>query len=378
MTVIPFNKPPVVGTELDYLRAAMSSGELRGGGGYTRRCEQWLEQHLGAHRAFLTCSCTAALEIAAILLNIGPGDEVIMPSYTFVSTANAFVLRGATIVFVDVRPDTMNIDPGRIEAAITERTKVVVPVHYAGVACDMDTIMAIATRHRLWVVEDAAHAMMSFYRDRALGTIGHLGCYSFHETKGYTAGGEGGAILVNEPDFVERTEILRDKGTNRAAFWRGEVAKYTWQDLGSSYLMSDLQAAYLAAQLESADRIDARRRQLWAEYERIFQPLAQAGRFELPTVPSSSHHNAHMFYLKLPDTNQRAAFIDALKGQGVMAVFHYVPLHSSPAGKRFGVFHGQDIHTTRGSQRLVRLPLFYNMTDAEHRSVIDAVLAYFG
>lgn len=377
MTVIPFNRPPVVGSELDYLRAAMSSGELRGGGGYTRRCEEWLERELGAHRTFLTSSCTAALEIAAILVNIGPGDEVIMPSYTFVSTANAFVLRGATIVFVDVRPDTMNIDPCRIEAAITERTKVVVPVHYAGVACDMDTIMAIAKQHRLWVVEDAAHAMMSFYRDRALGTIGHIGCYSFHETKGYTAGGEGGAILVNGPDFVERAEILREKGTNRAAFWRGEVAKYTWQDIGSSYLMCDLQAAYLAAQLESAGRIDARRRQLWAQYERMLRPLAEAGRVELPTVPPGSRHNAHMFYLKLPDIKQRATFIDALKGEGIMAPFHYVPLHSSPAGRRFGVFHGDDIHTTSGSERLVRLPLFYNMTDAEHRCVIDAVIAYF-
>jgi dTDP-4-amino-4,6-dideoxygalactose transaminase len=363
-----------VGTELRYLETALTSGNLSGSGGHGRRCQAWLERELGAHKAFLTPSCTAALELAALLLDIGPGDEVIMPSYTFVSTANAFVLRGARIVFVDVRPDTMNLDETLVESAITNRTKAIVPVHYAGVACDMDAIMTIAEEHHLWVVEDAAQAILSTHHGRALGTIGHLGCLSFHETKSVTAGGEGGAILVNSPEFAERTEILREKGTDRSRFWRGEVAKYTWQDVGSSYLLSDLQAAYLLAQLEAADEIDRRRHELWNEYENALRPLAAAGWFELPTVPPQTRHNAHMFALMLRDGAERAAFLDGLKGAGVMATFHYVPLHSSPAGRRFGRFHGTDRHTTSRSERLVRLPIFFNMTDAEHRTVIDAVV----
>lgn len=376
--MIPFNSPPVVGTEMDYLRRAVRSGGLSGGGSVTAACESWLERELSAHRAFLTPSCTAALEMTALLLGIGPGDEVIMPSYTFVSTANAFVLRGARIVFVDVRPDTMNLDERKIEAAITERTRVIVPVHYAGVACDMDTIMAIARKHRLWVVEDAAQAMLATHRDQALGTIGHFGCFSFHETKGYTAGGEGGALLVNDAEFVARTEILREKGTNRIEFWRGDVDKYTWRDLGSSYLMSELQAAYLLAQLESAHRIDRRRGELWDGYAAAFGHLAAEGTVQVQRIPAGVRHNAHMFYLKLRDAGHRDDFIDAMKSRGVLAVFHYVPLHSSPAGLRFGRFHGEDVCTTTESERLVRLPLYYNLTDEQHRAVIDAVLGYFG
>lgn len=315
--------------------------------------------------------------MAALLLDIQPGDEVIMPSFTFVSTANAFVLRGARIVFVDVRPDTMNIDETLIEAAITEKTRAIVPVHYAGVACEMDTIMALAQQYGLYVVEDAAQGVMATYKGRALGTIGHIGCYSFHETKNYTAGGEGGATLINDAALIERAEIIREKGTNRSQFFRGQVDKYTWRDIGSSYLMSDLQAAYLWAQLEVADRINQRRLQLWRQYHEALAPLAGAGRLALPTMPTHCGHNAHMFYLKLRDMRERSAFIDFLKEAEIMAVFHYIPLHCSPAGARFGRFVGEDRYTTRESERLVRLPLFYNLPDVNQRTVINSIQSFF-
>lgn len=375
--MIPFNKPPVVGSELDYMQQAMVSGKLCGDGDFTHQAEQWLEQHFHTHKALLTPSCTASLEMAAILLDIQAGDEVIMPSYTFVSTANAFALRGAKIVFVDVRADTMNIDENKIEAAITEKTKVIVPVHYAGVACEMDTIMAIAQKYHLYVVEDAAQGVMSQYKGQALGTIGHIGCFSFHETKNYTAGGEGGATLINDPALIERAEIIREKGTNRSQFFRGQVDKYTWRDIGSSYLMSDLQAAYLYAQLESAEKINEKRLSIWQRYYDAFSHIAQRKLVTLPVIPAHCIHNAHMFYLKLSDINERSAFIEHMKQRNILTVFHYIPLHSSPAGQQFGVFYGKDQFTTAESERLVRLPLFYNMTNEELEQVIDAVLEFF-
>ncbi|CAI2133947.1 dTDP-4-amino-4,6-dideoxygalactose transaminase [Serratia bockelmannii] len=375
--MIPFNAPPVVGTELEYMQAAMSSGKLCGDGGFTRRCQQWMEQRFGSAKVLLTPSCTASLEMAAILLDIQPGDEVIMPSFTFVSTANAFVLRGAKVVFVDLRPDTMNIDETKIEAAITDKTRAIVPVHYAGVACEMDTIMALAKKHNLFVVEDAAQGVMSTYKGKALGTIGHIGCFSFHETKNYTAGGEGGATLVNDPALIDRAEVIREKGTNRSQFFRGQVDKYTWRDIGSSYLMSDLQAAYLWGQLEVAERINQRRLSLWQKYYDSFLPLAQAGRIELPTVPADCEHNAHMIYIKLRDIEERTAFIDYLKEAEIMTVFHYIPLHACPAGEQFGRFAGEDRYTSQESERLVRLPLFYNLSDANQRTVINSILSFF-
>ncbi len=375
--MIPFNTPALVGTELGHIQSALASNVLNGDGNFTQRCQQWFEQYTNSHKVLLTPSCTAALEMAAILLDIQPGDEVVMPSFTFVSTANAFVLRGAKIVFVDVRPDTMNIDETRIEAALTSRTRAIVPIHYAGVACEMDAIMALADKHQLWVVEDAAQGVAATYKSRALGSIGHIGCYSFHETKNFTAGGEGGAILINQAEQVERAEIIRQKGTNRNQFLRGQTDKYTWRDIGSSYLMSDLQAAYLWAQLEAVEQINARRLELWHGYFQAFQSLAQQGRIELPVIAPDCDHNAHMFYLKLRDIKDRNAFISAMRDAGILAVFHYVPLHSSPAGQKFGVFHGDDRYTTKESERLVRLPLFYNMTDMTHRTVINAVTRYF-
>ena len=376
--MIPFNAPPVVGTELEYMQAAMSSGKLCGDGGFTRRCQQWMEQRFGSAKVLLTPSCTASLEMAALLLDIQPGDEVIMPSFTFVSTANAFVLRGATVMFVDLRPDTMNIDETKIEAAITDKTRAIVPVHYAGVACEMDTIMALAKKYNLFVVEDAAQGVMSTYKGKALGSIGHIGCFSFHETKNYTAGGEGGATLINDPALIERAEIIREKGTNRSQFFRGLVDKYTWRDIGSSYLMSDLQAAYLWAQLEAAEKINQRRLQLWQNYYDAFLPLAKKGKVELPSVPDDCQQNAHMFYLKLNDIEQRSAFISYLKEAEIMSVFHYIPLHECPAGERFGHFAGENNFTTKESERLARLPLFYNMSDVNQRTVINTILSFFG
>ncbi|PWC11797.1 dTDP-4-amino-4,6-dideoxygalactose transaminase [Brenneria roseae subsp. americana] len=375
--MIPFNAPPIVGTELDYMQAAMSSGKLCGDGGFTRRCQQWLEHYSGTKKALLTPSCTASLEMAAILLDIKPGDEVIMPSYTFVSTANAFVLRGARIVFVDIRPDTMNIDETKIEAAITDKTRVIVPVHYAGVACEMDAIMALAKKYDLFVVEDAAQGVMSSYKGRVLGSIGHIGCFSFHETKNYTSGGEGGATLINDSRLIERAEIVREKGTNRSQFFRGQVDKYTWRDIGSSYLMADIQAAYLWAQLEAARPINERRLRLWQNYYAAFKSLADAGRITLPTVPGSCIHNAHMFYIKLRDAEDRSAFINYMKEAEILTVFHYIPLHDCPAGLNFGHFVGENRYTTQESERLVRLPLFYNLPDVNQRTVINTALSFF-
>ena len=373
---IPFNKPPIVGTELAYMQQAMASGKLSGDGFYSRRCEQWLENQCGTAKALLTPSCTAALEMAAMLVNIQAGDEVIMPSYTFVSTANAFVLRGAKIVFVDIRPDTMNIDEMKIEAAVTAKTKAIVPVHYAGIACEMDTIMAIAEKYRLYVIEDAAQAVMSFYKGKALGTIGHFGCYSFHETKNYSAGGEGGALLINDDRFIARAEVIREKGTNRSQFFRGETDKYTWRDLGSSFLMSELQAAYLYAQLEAAQQIKQVRLAIWQRYFEVLRPFAEQGRVSLPTCPPECEQNGHLFYLKWQDMSERNAFIDWLKQHGILAVFHYVPLHSSPAGRQYGRFVGEDRFTTSESERLVRLPLFYNLQPQELDRIIHVILEF--
>ncbi|WP_237385618.1 dTDP-4-amino-4,6-dideoxygalactose transaminase [Xenorhabdus sp. Sc-CR9] len=375
--MIPFNKPPVVGTELEYMKQAMASGKLCGDGEFTKRCETWMEQRFGCPKVLLTPSCTASLEMAAILLDIQPGDEVIMPSYTFVSTSNAFVLRGATIVFVDIRPDTMNIDETHIEAAITEKTRVIVPVHYAGVACEMDTIMALAEKYNLYVVEDAAQGVMSTYKGRALGTIGHIGCFSFHETKNYSAGGEGGATLINDKSLIERAEIIREKGTNRSQFFRGQVDKYTWRDIGSSYLMSDLQAAYLWGQLEMAEKINQRRLALWDNYYQSLKPLADAGHLILPIVPEGLEHNAHMFYIKLKGIGERSEFSRYMKENGILSVFHYVALHTSPAGEKCGRFHGEDRFTTSESDRLVRLPMFYNITDEEQQVVINRIKEFF-
>lgn len=375
--MIDFNVPPFVGTELEYVReAAEVNRKICGDGPFSRRCHEWMERCFGAEKALLTTSGTAALEMAAVLCDLEPGDEVILPSFTFSSTATAFQAVGATLVFVDIRPDTMNLDEALVEDAVTDRTRVVVPVHYAGVACEMDAICDVARRHGLLVVEDAAQGVMSTYHGRALGTLGTFGCYSFHETKNYSMG-EGGALLVNDPAYIDRAEVIREKGTNRQRFFRGQVDKYTWVDRGSSYLQSDLNAAYLWAQLERADEVNDDRLATWRHYRERLAPLADAGRIELPTVPQGCVHNAHMFYLKCADLAERTALIAHLKERGVMAVFHYVPLHSSPAGRRFGRFHGEDRHTTRESERLVRLPLYYGMSEEDRETVVEAVLGFY-
>lgn len=375
--MIDFNVPPYVGTEMDYVReAAEVNHKICGDGPFSRRCHAWMEERFCAEKVLLTTSGTAALEMAAVLCDLKPGDEVILPSFTFSSTATAFQAVGATLVFVDIRPDTMNLDEAKVEAAITDRTRVIVPVHYAGVACEMDAIVDIARRHDLIVVEDAAQGVMSTYHGRALGTIGTFGCYSFHETKNYSMG-EGGALVINDPAYIERAEIIREKGTNRSLFRLGQVDKYTWVDRGSSYLQSDLNAAYLWAQLEQADRINDDRLATWNAYYEAFRPLAEAGRVELPVVPEGCVHNAHMFYLKVADLAERTALIAHLKSRGVLAVFHYVPLHSSPAGLRFGRFDGEDVYTTRESDRLVRLPMYYGLTEQDRQTVIDAVREFF-
>ena len=375
--MIPFNKPPLTGNEQQYVLQAIENNKISGDGFFGKKCQAWFEANLGCQKTLLTPSCTASLEMAAILINIQPGDEVIMPSYTFVSTANSFVLRGAKIVFVDIRPDTMNIDETLIEAAITNQTKAIVPVHYAGVGCEMDTIMDIASRHGLFVVEDAAQGMMSTYKGRPLGTIGHLGAFSFHETKNYTSGGEGGLLIINDDSFLHRAEVIREKGTNRSQFFRGQVDKYTWVDVGGSYLPSELQAAYLWGQLEAVDAINNDRLSTWNSFSAAIDPLRVAGELELPIIPEHCVHNAHMFYLKLKDLVQRTAFIEHLKEKGVMAVFHYIPLHSSPAGHRFGGFNGEDVYTTLESERLVRLPLYYQLSAHDRDKVIDAVNTFF-
>lgn len=374
--MIPFNIPPYIGTEEEYIAQAIASHTICGDGIFTRKCSQWLEENFHAQKVLLTTSGTAALDMAALLCELQPGDEVILPSFTFSSTATAFALTGARLVFADIRPDTMNLDEAKIESAITERTKVIVPVHYAGVACEMDTIMEIARRHGLLVVEDAAQGVMSTYKGRALGTIGDFGCYSFHETKNYSMG-EGGALVINDPAYDERAEILREKGTNRSRFLRGQVDKYTWVDIGDSFLPSELNAAYLWGQLEEADSINCHRLALWAIYHSALKPLEESGRISLPVVPAGCRHNAHMFYLKCRDLEERTALISYLKARGISAVFHYIPLHSAPAGLKYGRFHGEDVYTTAESKRLVRLPMYYGLTLEEAEQVADAVTAFY-
>ena len=377
MQKIPFNMPPFVGMEFDYVKQAVESGRICGDGTFNLLCHKWLEEHTGTAKALLTTSCTHALEMSARLCNIAPGDEVIMPSFTFVSTADAFVSQGAKCVFVDIRPDTMNLDEKLVEDAITEKTKAIVPVHYAGVACEMDAINEIAKRHNLFVVEDAAQGMMATYKGRALGSLGDFGCYSYHETKNYSMG-EGGALLINDSKYNDRAEIIREKGTNRCQFHRGEVDKYTWVELGSSYLPSELNAAYLYAELECADIINDARMACWNEYRKRLAPLAEKGVVELPYIPEHCKHNAHMFYLKVEDLQTRTALLKHLVYNGILAVFHYVPLHSSPAGMRFGRFHGEDKYTTNESNRLLRLPMFYGLKTEEIEFICDKVYEFFG
>lgn len=373
--MIPFNKPPVTGDEMTYIRLAIESGKISGDGQFTRLCNEWMQTHFHANRVLLTTSCTSALDMAALLCKFQPGDEVILPSFTFSSTATAMVLGGAKLVFCDIRPDTMNLDETKIEAAITDKTRAIVAVHYAGVACEMDTIMEIARRHGLKVIEDAAQGVMSTYKGRPLGTIGDFGCYSFHETKNYSMG-EGGALLINHPEDEEAAEILREKGTNRSKFYRGQVDKYTWVDFGDSYLPSELNAAYLYAQLLKADEINENRLTTYTAYRTALQPLAERGLIELQHIPDGCVHNAHMFYIKLADLEMRTRFLNYMKEQGIGAVFHYVPLHSAPAGLKFGRFSGEDVYTTRESDRLVRLPMYYGMTPADRDMVIETVLKY--
>ena len=376
--MIPFNQATVIGTEEKYIAEALKSRMLCGDGPFHQKCHQWFETTLPCKKSFLTTSCTHALEMAAILIDIQPGDEVIMPSYTFVSTANAFVLRGAKIVFVDIRPDTMNIDESKIEQAITDKTKVIVPVHYAGVACEMDTIMDIANRYNLFVVEDAAQGMMSSYKGKLLGTIGHFGTLSFHETKNYTSAGEGGLLIINDEQFVNRAEIIREKGTNRSQFFRGMVDKYSWVDIGSSYLMNDVSAAYLWGNLEKADEINQDRLNSWKRYYAGLKELKDKGFIELPTISEDCIHNAHMFYIKVKDLDTRIKLLDYLKENYIWATFHYVPLHSTPSGKEFGRFDGSDICTTLESERLIRLPMYYGIQFQDIDSVIGRIVDFFG
>ena len=370
--MIDFNRPAFVGSELEYIQDAIHRGMLCGDGIYTKKCSQWMEKEFDVSRVMLTTSCTHALEMAAFLCDIQPGDEVIMPSYTFVSTADAFVLRGAKIVFVDIRPDTMNLDEKLIEQAITPKTKVIVPVHYAGVACEMDTIMDIAHRHGLKVVEDAAQGVDACYKGKALGTIGDFGCSSFHETKNFTMG-EGGALLFQKEEYLEKAEILREKGTDRSKFFRGQVDKYRWMDYGSSYLPSELNAAYLYAQLEAKDKIQKKRMEIYEYYHRNLADLAAEGKVEQPYVPQECEHNAHMYYLKVKDMKVRTRLLAYLRENGICSVFHYVPLHSAPAGQKFGRFAGEDVYTTKESERLLRLPMFYNLDMEDVKRIVDVI-----
>ncbi len=375
--MISFNVPPYVGNEEKYIKQAIDFHKICGDGEFTRKCNSWLEQRFNCSKALLTTSGTTALDMAALLCDLKPGDEVILPSFTFSSTATAFVLAGARLVFVDIRPDTMNIDEKKIEQAITEKTKVIAVVHYAGVACEMDRILDIAERYGLKVVEDAAQGVMSTYKGRALGTIGDFGCYSFHETKNYSMG-EGGAVIINDPAYVERAEVLREKGTNRSKFFRGQVDKYTWVDFGDSYLPSELNAAYLWAQLEVADEINTERLRIWDTYNNAFEDLEKAGKIKRPFVPEDCIHNAHMYYIKTKDLQERTAFIDFVKANGIMCVFHYVPLHSAPAGYKYGRFDGKDEYTTKESERLVRLPMYYGLTEEDQAKVISKVMEFYG
>ncbi|CDB89132.1 dTDP-4-amino-4 6-dideoxy-D-glucose transaminase [Clostridium sp. CAG:253] len=374
--MINFNIPPYVGNEINYIKQAVENKKICGDGEFTKKCNLWLEKRFNAQKVLLTTSGTTALEMAAILCNLKEGDEVILPSYTFSSTATSIVLTGAKLVFVDIRPDTMNIDENKIEDAITERTKAIIVVHYAGVACEMDKIMEIARKNNLFVIEDAAQAVMSTYKGKALGTIGDFGCYSFHETKNYSMG-EGGALVINNPKYNEKAEILREKGTNRASFFRGQVDKYTWVDYGSSYLPSDLNAAYLYAQFEVADEINENRLKIWNRYKDELSILEKQGKIELQYIPKYVEHNAHMFYVKLKDLNERTDFISFLKKNSIQSTFHYIPLHSAPAGRKFGVFSGNDIYTTKESERLTRLPMYYNLDEQDQKKVIETIFKFF-
>lgn len=373
---IPFNKPSVTQASRYALEQVMSSEQMSGDGPYTKNCHEWFETKLSITKPLMTTSCTHALEMSAILAEIQPNDEVIMPSYTFVSTANAFVLRGAIPVFIDIRPDTMNMDEKRIEDAITEKTRAIVPVHYAGVGCEMDTILALADKYSLLVIEDAAQGVLARYKGQWLGAIGHMGCYSFHETKNFHCG-EGGLLCLNDSQFFDRAEIIREKGTNRKQFFRGQVDKYSWVDVGSSYLPSELNAAFLYGQLQDSQQIMQDRMTSWQHYYENFKPLMVSGNLELPHIPNECEHNAHMFYFKCESLDVRNKLINHLKEQGIMAVFHYVPLHTSHAGLKFGRFHGEDLYTTRESERLVRLPLYYGMEATELQTVVKAVFSFF-
>ena len=374
--MIRFNVPPSVDGEMDNIKKAIESMHICGDGAFTKKCSEYLEKLTGTSKCLLTTSCTHALEMAALLCDIKEGDEVIMPSYTFVSTADAFVLRGATPVFVDIRPDTMNIDEMLIEAAITEKTKAIAVVHYAGVACEMDVIMDIARRHHLKVVEDAAQAIMCTYKGKALGTIGDFGCFSFHETKNFSMG-EGGAILIRDPEYIEKAEILREKGTDRSKYYRGQVDKYRWQNFGSSYLPSDINAAYLYSQFEVVETINQARLDRFHQYYELLTPLMEAGRIELPVIPEGCEQNGHMFYIKTKDMEERTALIDFLKENDIMAVFHYIPLHTAPAGMKFGRFHGTDRYTTKESERLLRLPMFYQLTPEQVEYIAGKVKEFY-
>lgn len=374
--LIHFNVPPFFGNEFEYMKSAVSSHKICGDGAFTAKCNEWFEKRFNAKKVLLTTSGSSALEMAALLCGLDPGDEVILPSYTFSSTANAFVLAGARLVFVDIRPDTMNMDENRIEEAITDRTKVIAVVHYAGVACEMDTVMDIARRHGLFVVEDAAQAVMSTYKGRSLGTIGDFGCFSFHETKNFSMG-EGGAIAINREGYVERAEILREKGTNRSQFFRGQVAKYNWMDYGSSYLPSDLNAAYLWGQLLHADEMQDNRMKSWRKYREAFCDLEKRGLVELPVIPEGCVHNAHMFYIKCADLDVRTRYIKFMRDNDILCVFHYVPLHSAPAGLKYGRFSGSDTYTTAESDRLVRLPLYYGLAEEDQDKIIDRTIRFF-
>jgi len=375
--LIPFNKPPFTGNEEKFVQQAMRSENISGSGSFVENCQSWFERELSCRKALLTPSCTAALEMAALLLDIKPGDEIIMPSYTFVSTANAFVMRGGKIVFVDIRPDTMNIDESKIKSAITKKTKAIVPVHYAGIACEMDVIMSIAEEHNLFVVEDAAQGMMSKYNGRHLGTIGHIGAYSFHETKNYTSAGEGGLLIINDKKFEDRAEIIREKGTNRSQFFRGMIDKYTWVDLGSSYLMNDVSAAYLWGNLEKSIEINKFRLNIWQKYHQSLKHLQENQLIDMPSIPQKCIHNAHMFYLKVKDLKIRTKLIEHLRQDNISSVFHYVPLHSAKAGKKFGRFNGKDEFTTSESERIIRLPMFFGLDSVSIKKICKSIEHFF-
>ncbi len=374
--MIPFNIPPYTGNEMNYIQQAIESHKICGDGQFTKKCNTWMEERFRAQKVLLTTSGTTALDMALLLCDLQPGDEVILPSYTFSSTATAPVLAGAKLIFVDIRPDTMNIDETKIEEAITDKTKVIIAMHYAGVACEMDSIMKIARKYNLMVVEDAAQGVMSTYKGKYLGAIGDFGCYSFHETKNYSMG-EGGAIVINNPEYNEKAEILREKGTNRAKFFRGQVDKYTWVDFGDSYLPSELNAAYLWAQLEMADEINEDRLNTWNTYYEALKPLEEEGKIELPVVPDECTHNAHMFYLKCKNLEERTALISYMKSKEILCVFHYIPLHSAPAGIKYGKFHGKDQYTTKESERLVRLPMYYGLKNEDSKDVVRTIIEFF-